>query len=304
MSPRPGPFRTGKRLRSAWRIAGRSVVATSAVVRRSVTATIGAIHGPLVLLGATITLVQAIVLVAASGVVTLASTGTAETAASSLATLVVVVTLPLYVSLYAAVDEGASGLRETRRTAVRAVRTHYRRVLVADLTALGVAVVGGGLALAAWIAADATVQSARYALVSGSVAGPSLFPTGATTAFLVGFFVTALIVRFADAFVLFGDARPGRAWRWSVRFVRSKPPIFVGYVCLVTAVAAATAVVAPGPPDAMVLAARADALGFALASGTLSVTVAGAFHATFYRLAVEPSVDAAALEDRTAAVDR
>lgn len=282
----------------------RRLLATVRVLERSVVRTARSLHGPLFLAGVAITLVQAAVLIALTALVSTFLSGLLATVGSLLSIAALIVTLPLYVSLYVAVDEGVRGVRETLRTATGAIRTHYRRVLVADLIALSVALVGGTIAVAGWYAFD---TAARYFWPLLTAAGP--FPSTLSVrtivpAFLAGFLVTGLVVRFADAFVLFEDAAPPSAWRWSLRFVRAKPPIFVGYVVVVVATTAATTAWAPVVPDGSLLLSSLLTLALTIATGTVSVTVAGTFHATFFREAVEPSVGAVASQDPPAAIDR
>ncbi|WP_135664063.1 hypothetical protein [Halorhabdus rudnickae] len=143
--------------------------------------------------------------------------------------LMLVVTLPLLVALYAPLAGDRTGLTATLRQSWNAVRTQYRSLLVANSVALGVAVVAGIAAVLSWYVLATGLRLGMYVLVGSRFSSSLQILSELALAFWMGFGVGLLVTRFTDLFVVFEDANPWMAWRSSAGFARRHPSTFFGY---------------------------------------------------------------------------
>lgn len=146
--------------------------------------------------------------------------------------VVMALTFPLLVALYAPLSERQDGVVPTLRESWRAVRTQFRSLLVANGVALAVAIATGLLAVLSWYVLATGLRLSMYVLWGSRFSSSMQILYELAVAFTIGFGAGLFVTRFADLFVAFEDANPRRAWRSSAEFVRGHPVSFLGYVAL------------------------------------------------------------------------
>lgn len=201
------------------------------------------------------------------------------------ALLVILLTLPLYVGLYAMVREESGP-----DSAVNAIRRNYRDVFLADAAAIAFALFAAVCGATLVLVLHTGVRFAQYA--GGRVAPPLIRPifyflvAGALLGFWLGFLAT----RFADVLVAFDDRSPRSAWADSLRFVRRRPGAFAGYALVLTLLLGTPRVVGvalgqPASVDQLVVAIASAAL-----VGTVALALVAAVHVAYFQGSVRPAL--------------
>lgn len=202
-------------------------------------------------------------------------------------------TLPLYAGIYVPIARPPAGARETLAVAAGAVGRRYRRLLVANLLAAGVAVAFALVVGLLSLVVSTGARYARYALADPGVPYPMESVYLGMGSLFLGLWLGGLCVRFADVFVLFGDASPRHAWRSSLGFARLRPLSVLGFGATVTALHAAPALAGRFAAGFLGggVAATVLQVGVTAALASVGIGLVGALQAVYFDRTVAPTVE-------------
>jgi len=199
-----------------------------------------------------------------------------------LISVVLVVTLPLLAALYVPLADRQNGFVSVLRQSIQALRNQYRPLLVASAVSVGVALTAGIVAILVWYVLATVVRLSQYVLTGSRLSGSMQILFELAVAFPLGFWIGLLVTRFADVFVVLGNANPWIAWRSSLSFVRRHPLSFLGYATVTTGLIILT--------NALILAIRGlelDALftqvPAILTVGTCGTLLIAAIHVAYFQ---------------------